>query len=240
MLTPSSNTVLEPVTTGMLRQLPEISVHFARFTVTEISLAHQALSQFNEAPMLTAAQLLADAKVDVIAWNGTSAGWLGFESDRALCRRIEAVTGIRAITSVLSLVEIMQAAAVTRLGLVTPYISAVQERIVATFAAEGIECVAERHFGVSGNFSFAEIGDADIVEMIRDVATARPQAITMLCTNLAGAPLVEALERDLDIPILDSVSAVVWKALQVTGIDPSRVTGWGRLFGDRTLADAMA
>ena len=89
MLTPSSNTVLEPVTTAILQELDHVSAHFSRFRVTEISLSAAALGQFDDRPLLTAAELLADANVDVIAWNGTSAGWLGFERDeigRASCR----------------------------------------------------------------------------------------------------------------------------------------------------------
>jgi maleate isomerase len=42
--------------------------------VTEIALSPGALAQFDDAPILAAAGLLAHAKVDVIAWNGTSSG----------------------------------------------------------------------------------------------------------------------------------------------------------------------
>ena len=48
--------------------------------------------------ILAAAGLLGDAKVDVIAWNGTSAAWLGFETDERLCEAITAATGIAATT----------------------------------------------------------------------------------------------------------------------------------------------
>jgi len=44
MLTPSSNTVLEPVTTALLAEVPEASAHFGRFAVTEIALSQQVLS----------------------------------------------------------------------------------------------------------------------------------------------------------------------------------------------------
>ena len=64
---------------------------------------------------------------DVIAWNGTSAGWLGFEADERLCRRIEAATGVRAATSMLALNEVLAATGVKRFGLVTPYIAPVQD-----------------------------------------------------------------------------------------------------------------
>ena len=62
MLTPSSNTTLEPVTSAMLSGLPEVSAHFGRFRVTEISLSSSALGQFSAEPMLEAADLLADAR----------------------------------------------------------------------------------------------------------------------------------------------------------------------------------
>lgn len=74
MLTPSSNTALEPITTAMLAELPEVTAHFSRFKVTEIALSTAALAQFDNSEILRAAELLAHAKVDTIGWNGTSSG----------------------------------------------------------------------------------------------------------------------------------------------------------------------
>ena len=229
MLTPSSNTVLEPVTTGMLHDLPEVSVHFARFRVVEISLRDAALGQFDSRPLLEAARLLADARVNVIAWNGTSSGWLGFDADEALCREITRETGIPATTSVLALNQVMRATGVRRFGLVTPYLHDVQARIVANYARAGFECAAERHLNDPGNFSFSEVTGEQIRGMVREVAAARPHCITTFCTNLRAAPLVAALETETGIPIYDTISVVVWKALRMAGVEPARVQGWGRL-----------
>ena len=52
MLTPSSNTTLEPVTTAMLAGLPSVSLHFSRFRVTEIAVTPGALAQFDDRPIL--------------------------------------------------------------------------------------------------------------------------------------------------------------------------------------------
>ena len=41
MLTPSSNTTLEPMTSDMLSGVPNVSAHFGRFGVTEISLGEK-------------------------------------------------------------------------------------------------------------------------------------------------------------------------------------------------------
>ena len=230
MLTPSSNTVLEPVTTEMLRGLPEISVHFGRFRVTEISLRGDALAQFDLAPILDAARLLADARVDVIAWNGTSSGWLGFAADEQLCGAITAATAIPATTSVLALNEIMRRTGVQRFGLVTPYLHDIQARILANYQQAGFACAAERHLNDPGNFSFAEVTAAQIETMVREVAASAPDCITTFCTNLRAAPLVDALERATGVPIYDTISVVVWQALRMAGVDTRRVSGWGRLF----------
>ena len=44
MLTPSSNTILEPVTASILAGIPHASAHFGRFRVTEIALSDRALA----------------------------------------------------------------------------------------------------------------------------------------------------------------------------------------------------
>ncbi len=230
MLTPSSNTTLEPVTTAMVAGLPLVSVHFSRFPVTEIALSDRALAQFDDGAIVAAAALLGHAKVHALAWNGTSAGWLGFERDDHLCRRIEARTGIRAATSMLALNEILAATGVRRLGLVTPYSAPVQERLVANYAGLGIACVAEPGLGIEDNFAFAEVPDQTLAAMARAVAARKPDAIAVICTNLPSARLVDALERELGIPVYDTIATAVWKSLRLAGVDASRVTGWGRLF----------
>jgi maleate isomerase len=230
MLTPSSNTRLEPITTAMLAGVPEVSAHFGRFRVTQIALSDAANAQFVDTEILRAAALLTDARVHTIGWSGTSASWLGFETDERLCRAIAEATGVPACTSVLALNEIFQLTGVKRFGLVTPYREDVQARIVANYVRAGFECAAERHLGWQDNWSFSEVTPEEIALMAREVAAAKPDAMTVLCTGVQGAPFAEALERELELPIYDSIATVVWKSLKLAGIDPRRVTGWGRLF----------
>jgi maleate isomerase len=228
MLTPSSNTVLEPMTYAMLAGRTGVSAHFSRIAVTRISLDAGALAQFDRQVLHDAAQLLADARVDAIAWNGTSGSWLGFDWDARLATEITAATSIPATTSVMALLAILRRQGISRIGLVTPYIPAVQARIVENFAQAGITCVSTAASGITDNFAFAEIAGSAIVEMIRRTAAARPEAIVILCTNLAGAPQVAGMESELDIPILDSVAVTMAHTLSMTGVAGGLV-GWGRL-----------
>jgi len=230
MLTPSSNTALEPITQAMVAGLPEVSAHFSRFKVTEIALSDSALAQFDDSEILRAAELLAHAKVDVIGWNGTSSGWLGFDRDVRLCERITAATGIAATTSMLALNEILQKTGVTRLGFVTPYRDDVQAKILENYGKLGIGSAGERHLRLQDNFSFAEVTPEQIEEMTSAVARGQPQAIAIICTNLRAAPLVQKLERATGVPVYDTIATVVWKSLILAGADPRRVTGWGSLF----------
>ncbi len=232
MLTPSSNTALEPITSAMVSGLPNVSAHFSRFTVTEISLRDQALGQFDLDKIIGAARLLADARVDVIAWNGTSSGWLGFEKDQALCRQITEATGIPATTSVLALNEILDKTGARDFGLVTPYLDDVQQRIVQNYERNGYRCAAERHLDLHVNYSFAEVEEDTIRRMVREVAQHRPAAITTFCTNLRAAHLVQALEAETGIPVYDTISTVVWKSLRLAGVDARALRGWGRLFAE--------
>jgi maleate isomerase len=213
MLTPSSNTVLEPVTQRLVARLADVSVHFSRFRVTAIGLDAQALGQFDDEPLLEAADLLADAKVDVICWNGTSASWLGLERDQTLVARIEARTGVKAATCMLGFFDMFRARNVRRLGLVTPYTRDVQDKIAEQYAREGVEVVSERHLGIRDNFTFGTVGEETIAGMIRDVSAERPDAVAIVCTNMNGARVAAELEQDLGLPVLDSVAVTLQACL---------------------------
>lgn len=113
----------------------------------------------------------------------------------------------------------------------TPYTDDVQSRILANYAALGFPCAAERHLGLSENFAFSEVGAGRLRDLARAVAGEGADALAVVCTNLRAAPLVEAMEAELGLPVYDTIATVVWKSLVLAGVDPARVEGWGRLFG---------
>lgn len=243
MLTPSSNTVLEPYTSQIFAAFGDAaSVHFARFPVTEISMSERSQRQFDIAPILEAARRLADARVDVIAWNGTSAAWLGLDSDVALCAAIEKATGVRATSTMLAYEEALRLLGARRVALVTPYLSEIQDRIIANYAARGVEVVADRRLEDRGNFSFAQYGVTRIADLTREAVApqaggARPDAALIICTNFRGAPVAQAIEEETGVPVLDSVAVTAWRTLATAGLDPARVTGWGGVFGLRAASN---
>jgi maleate isomerase len=227
-ITPSANVVVERITTAVLADFPEVSGHYSRVSV--VGAQNPYTSDYDWDGMLSAARLLSHARPNAICWNGSKGGSLGFHVDRALCQRITAETGVPATTSTLATEALLRQGAVKAFGLVTPYEQAYQDKIIEVFAREGFRCAAEAHAGRVDNFSYCEVSDAAIVQMIESVAAARPDAIITYCTNFPAAPLVDDLERRLGIPIYDSVSIGVWGALRMAGIDPRRGHRWGSAF----------
>ncbi len=229
MITPSSNTCLEPVTYRILSGVDDVSVHFSRLPVTTITL--DASAHFAAEPMLRAAELLADARVDVQVWNGTSGSWLGAGHDEKLVHRLQEATGIPATTSTLAMAQAFAVLGVKRLGLVTPYVGEVAARMAEQYAQQGVAVVAEHHSGLTDNEAFASVPGADLAAMARAVAH-DVDAVAVVCTNLAAAPLVAGLEAELGVPVLDSVAVTLWQALRMTGWDRP-IAGWGRLLDGR-------
>lgn len=226
-ITPSSNIMVERVTLAMTRDIPEVSPHFARFGFAGSS--DTVVEDYHWPSMLGAAQLLADAHVELICWNGSKGGELGFDRDRLLCKRIEDEFGIPAVTSVLALDSLLQAAGIARIAFVTPFVQPVNDKITRGWTAADYDCVADLGAGLSDNFSYAAVEPETLRSMARQVAKAKPDAILFYCTNLPGAALCTAMEAELGVPVLDSVSAGVWGALSALGLSSSLPAKWGRL-----------
>jgi maleate isomerase len=219
MLTPSSNTVLEPVTAKLTAPLAEsISVHYSRFPVNVIADSVESDGQFDLEPMLAAASLLADARVDVIVWNGTSGAWQGISRDIEFTDRIQTQLRTKATTATLALLEMLRRLSVSRYGLVVPYTREVATRIVSTLTAAGYPCADVAHIGLTENFAFAQVSAERIGDLVRQTARSRPDAIVIHCTNMRGADIADALAEDLKVPVLDSVVVALWGALDALGI----------------------
>ena len=79
-------------------------------------------------------------------------------------------------------------------------------------------------------FRSAAITEAQIDQLAREVVREGCDAVAIVCTNMRGAAVAAAVERDLGTPVYDSIATTLWKSLSVTGVDTRRVQGWGGVF----------
>jgi maleate isomerase len=218
MIVPSSNTTIEAELPHLLPAGGSVTVHTVRVRVVQLSGDPSSDAQFEHAALVEAAGLLADAEVDLILWNGTSASWLGRAWDASLIADINRRTGVRTTTAIFAIDLELARLGVRRLGLVTPYTRAIEERIMSNYAARGIEIAAAARLDLTRNTDFALVPPDTVADMVRTVAAAKPDAIVILCTNLAGARIAPALSAELGLPVIDSVATAVRHSLDALGI----------------------
>jgi len=230
-ITPSSNTAVEPMTALLNASLADrVSHHFTRIRVTQITLGEGTASQFELDRMLAAAELLADAPLNAIVWNGTAASWLGIERDEGLCSEITDRTGLPSSTATLAFHAAFQQFGFRKIALAVPYTREVTEQIASVYAQRGIQVVSSAHLGQSVNAEFADNGPDPIRALLRDADSDAAECIAVVCTNFPATPLVDEMERELGKPILDSIAVTFWQACRLAGVTP-HLEGWGALMG---------
>lgn len=229
MIVPSSNTCLEPVTARLLAGRDDVAIHCSRLGVTRIAMDASSDDQFDARAMLDAARQLADARVDLLVWNGTAGTWLGFDRDRALCALLESETGIPATTSALALLAALQRLHAHNVGLAVPYTQDVADKIVACLTGEGFKVGAVAALGLEENFAFATLTEDQVATMLQQSNRPDIDAIAVVCTNVAGAHVGAQLEEALGATVCDSVAVTLWHALRLVGA-PAALPGWGFLY----------
>jgi maleate isomerase len=215
MIIPSSNTVVEQETPKLLPTDGSVTTHISRLRIVQISGDEESRRQFELDQFCAAANLLADAKVDLILWNGTAASWLGSDWDHRLIETIVAETGIPTTTSIVAINDALGRAGAKRIGLVTPYNASLETPIIENYAARGVRVAAARRRDLTENTAYAAITPDELADMAREVARADVDAIVILCTNLAGASVAPSLQVELEVPVIDSVRVSIEYCLEM-------------------------
>ncbi len=226
VITPSTNTTQEPILCQILRGT-NITAHYSRFPVRNISLDQKDLGQFRIEYMLTPARLLSHAGMDVIAWFGTAGGWLGAERDMELCNAITKATGVKAVTAMLSSLDAFRTLGVKTLGLVVPYERNLTQAIIENFARAGHKVVRDKHLGLRANLRFGSVPLSRIKSLVRQ-ASRDVDAVSVFCTNFSAALVADEIEEETGTPVLDSINVTLWRCLQTIGIQKG-IKGYGTL-----------
>lgn len=143
---------------------------------------------------------------------------------------VRSVTETAVVTNPLSaLVAACRALGTTRLGLLSPYVADVSDRLREALRAEGIETP------VFGSFEVAE--EARVVRIDADSIRAAASSLAkqggidglfLSCTNLRTLDLIPDLEASLGMPVLSSNQVLGWHLLGLAGA-PAQFAP-GRLF----------
>ncbi|WP_223296053.1 aspartate/glutamate racemase family protein [Thalassobium sp. R2A62] len=185
------------------------TIHVSRLGVLDVKLNAASRAQFEQETQLTAAKLLCDAKVEAVVWGGTSASWLGLDHDIHFVDLMQQKTGVPTGSCVLEINRQLRALGAKRLGIVTPYTLDVAAQINRNYEAMGFQIATSVNDGGDLSNDFAGIPQDTIARMIRTAAAAGPDAIIIMCTNVAGAALAQSMSNEVGCPIIDSAAATL-------------------------------
>src|SRR5437763_2820552 len=211
LIVPSSNTVAE---VDFYRHLPETAtLHTARMHLDEVTPDEEAVMLDEHLP--GAVRDLATLRPDVVVFGCTSAGALrGNASERELITQIGERTGARTISVAAAVRNAIAARRAQRVGVLTPYVDALNDKIQASLEQEGLDVVGVRGMGITANAEIGAVEPERIAEFASDeFAGAELELLFVSCTNFRALEARERIEQDLELPVVTSNHAALESVL---------------------------
>lgn len=225
MILPSVNQAAEP---QISRMLPDgVSLH-----TTRMRLRPDLEETVRDAEI--GAEMLADAKVDLVIFHCTAASMSAPGFDDEVIRRLQAVTGKPTTSTSKACLEAFETLGARRIILTTPYVQAVNDREVAYLRSHGLDVLSETGLGIKDDGSaMLAVEPEEWRRRVNAQDEPGAEACFISCTAVRAVEAIEPIEADLGKPVVTSNQAMVWHALRKLGIgDGPR--GYGRLMA--TLA----
>lgn len=223
MLTPSGNIVAEPQVKAMLP--PGVSVYCTRLPLTGSS-REELLAMVENVEHGT--RLLADARVNLIAFNCTAVSTYSKEMEADIKKRIGSAAKGPVVATSEALVAALQTLKAKRIGLITPYIKAVNEREVRFLQAAGFEVLVDVGVGMATNAEMGKAPPERWLDLVKEHRDDRVDAYLVSCTAIRSAEVIDEIEQAVGRPVITSNQALVWYCMRQGGIT-DRVSGFGRL-----------
>jgi len=216
LLVPSSNTVMEP---DLWRALPPgATLHTGRMYLEDTT--PEGENRMLDEHVIPPARDLATARPDLIVFGCTSAGALrGNDYDAELCRRISDLSGVPTVSVIASVRRSIAASGARRVGVVTPYVDALNQRIKESVEADGVEVAAIAGLGISDNFEIAAVPGEEIVDFAeRSLRGLDVDLAFVSCTNFPAVRVLPELERRLGLPVVTSNQAAIAAVLALLDV----------------------
>ncbi|MBI4319300.1 MAG: aspartate/glutamate racemase family protein [Chloroflexi bacterium] len=233
VLVPSVNYNMEP---DIYKMLPEgVTAHFQR--VLGFSPAKEPFADPDEVARnfrithenaVSAAQVLAIIEPKVIAYGCTSGSfYFGLGHDYDIVKRIEAATGIRAITTSTAGVEALKELGIKKMCLVTPYPEHVTAKGKEFFESNGFEVPAVDFLDISPLILHQQLPEVAYQMAVQGFRKGC-EAVFISCTGIRAIEIIDRAEREMGVPVVTANQATLWLMLKEAGVT-TPVEGFGEL-----------
>ena len=229
IITPGVNTNIEP---ECYRMAPKgVSFHTSRLLL--LGKATEESYHRMERDTERAAEELATAEVDIVAWACTSGSVV--LPPRQIEEKIARIANCPAVTTITAVVEALRALGVKRVALGTPYVSFINETEIDFLEKAGFEVVSMYGLELGENQEerrgIGRVPPQSLHRFARHIDTATAEAIFISCTNFAGVEEIGVIESERGKPMITSNLATFWHCLRLAGIN-DKIEGFGRLLAE--------
>jgi maleate isomerase len=165
---------------------------------------------------LPAARDLGTARPHVVVFGCTSAGALrGNDYDTALCERISELTGAPTVSTIQAVRTAIERSGARRVGIITPYVDELNDRIRASIEADGVEVVRIAGLQMTENFQIARVPAVAITDFAaREMSGLDIDLLFASCTNFGAMAVIDELAARLHCPVVTSNAAVLAAAIE--------------------------
>jgi arylmalonate decarboxylase len=176
---------------------------------------------------------LAATKVDVIVYACLSTSLAKEEGwSEAFAAGVQESTGIPATTAAMATVEALKSMGVAKVGIGSPFPKAIDGQIKPFMNRHGIEVIKTVSLEVSDEAEIGRIPPDAIYRLGKEADDANAQGVCLMATDIRTLDVIEALERDLNKPVVTTNQAILWKALRLGGVRVE-IPGCGNLLRQR-------
>lgn len=212
--------------------IPGVAWYHARIPM-ESEVTPATLTDMEARLPVAAGLLPAQFGFDAIGYGCTSAATL-IGAARVTAGIQAAHPGMACTNPISAAVHAFRALGAQRVAVVTPYSEQVTAPVVALFQKHEVSVGAVGSFLESNDLVVARISEASVADGVRSVvagarAAGEPiEGVFVSCTSLRTFGVIDELEDEIDVPVVSSNSALMWRLLRLAGIE-DRVEGCGRL-----------
>jgi len=177
-----------------------------------------------------AAKAMARAGADVVVLGGNPINQSrGVENLDAICNELAQEIGTKVVTSTHAQMHALRALGARKVATVQPFVAETNQGHEAAMCNLGVEPAGI----VACGYTVEDLGRVPgelALTLARQVKREHPEADTIhhSCAHWATAHAIEQIERELNVNVMTSQQAILWKALRTAGIN-DKIEGYGRL-----------
>ncbi|MBT5414080.1 MAG: maleate cis-trans isomerase [Rhodospirillaceae bacterium] len=183
-------------------------------------------------PLDEATALFGEALIDIVALAFTSTSYLGGEgADARIVERLRKLSrGRPVVTTGQAMIDALAALDAKQVMLVDPpwFPAKLSERGGAWLEHAGFSVAAALPAGLPSGQE--NIHPGHLYRWVRANLADGTEAIAIGGNGFRAVGAIEALERDLGLPVITANTALLWATLRALGLPTAEVTRYGRLF----------